>query len=295
MSIKEKEILGFQSLIASALAFSLMTVCVKKLEGRIPVAELIFIRSAISLLITRFLMKQLKVNPWGTNKKLLLIRGVMGTGALFCIFKALMLLPLSTATVIQYSYPTFTAISAKLFLGEKIRKRILVAIMMGWVGITLVVHPLRGESIGGGQNLFAIGIALMGAVLTALAYVSVRKLSKKEHPLVIVHYFPLVSAPICLPFLFSEGVIPLGMEWLWLLGIGLFTQLGQVWITKGLSLLPAAQASSINYTQVIFATIWGMLFFSEFLNIYVVTGAICVFGATLISLSARPDLELVIK
>ncbi len=295
MSIKEKEILGFQSLIASALAFSLMTVCVKKLEGRIPVAEIIFIRSAISLLITRFLMKQLKVNPWGTNKKLLLIRGGMGTGALFCIFKALMLLPLSTATVIQYSYPTFTAISAKLFLGEKIRKRILVAIMMGWVGITLVVHPLRGESIGGGQNLFAIGIALLGAVLTALAYVSVRKLSKKEHPLVIVHYFPLVSAPICLPFLFSEGVIPLGMEWLWLLGIGLFTQLGQVWITKGLSLLPAAQASSINYTQVIFATIWGMLLFSEFLNIYVVTGAICVFGATLISLSARPDLELVIK
>ena len=58
-----------------------------------------------------------------------------------------------------------------------------------------------------------------------------------------------------------HGVLPTGMEWSWLLGVGVFTQLGQVLITKGLSLLPAGRASSINYAQVLFATLWGIFLF----------------------------------
>ena len=53
-----------------------------------------------------------RISPWGINKKLLLIRGIVGTGALFCVFKAIDSLPLATATVIQYTYPTFTALLA---------------------------------------------------------------------------------------------------------------------------------------------------------------------------------------
>ena len=115
----------------------------------------------------------------------------------------------------------------------------------------------------------------------------VRKLSKKEHPLVIVHYFPLVSVPITLPFLWGQALLPVGWEWFWLLAIGVLTQLGQVWITQGLKLLPAAQASSINYAQVIFAVIWGLIFFNEYVDTLTIIGGIFVFIATLISISSR--------
>ena len=81
--------------------------------------------------------------------------------------------------------------------------------------------------------------------------------------------------------------MPMGMEWIWILGVGLFTQLGQIWITEGLTLLPAARASSIGYIQVLFATIWGVLLFAEPVNSRVALGALFVLGATLISLSAR--------
>ena len=102
-----------------------------------------------------------------------------------------------------------------------------------WINLTTNVLPNT-----------SVYIALAGAILTALAYISVRELSKKEHPLVIIYYFPLVSVPITIPFIFTQGVLPIGMDWFWLIGVGIFTQLGQVWITKGLSLLPAAEASS---------------------------------------------------
>ena len=58
-------------------------------------------------------------------------------------------------------------------------------------------------------------------------------------------------------------VLPRGLDWIWLLGVGLLTQLGQIWLTEGLAALPAARATSINYVQVIFATLWGVLIFAE--------------------------------
>ena len=288
----EKELHGVLSLIASAFAFSLMTVCVKKLEGRIPIAELIVVRAIVSLVITRFMLRKAGISPWGKNRKLLFIRGLLGTGALFCIFQSLAFLPLSTATIIQYTYPTFTALFAFLFLNEKLRKRILLSVILGWIGIRLVVIPANFNGKAMAIPLFAICIALTGAILTAIAYVLVRKLSQSEHKLVIIYYFPLVSIPTSLPFLTNNFVIPNGIEWLWLLGIGLFTQLGQIYITKGLSFLPAGHASSINYSQVIFSTIWGVILFSEQLTPYIFLGSLCVLAATLISLSAKGELDL---
>ena len=124
-------------------------------------------------------------------------------------------------------------------------------------------------------------------MLTALAYISVRKLSKYEHPLVIIYYFPLVAIPLTIPFVWNEAVLPVGVDWIWILGIGITTQLGQIWITKGFRLLPAAQASAINYVQVLFASIWGIMLFNEPVKVQALLGGIFVLSATLISIKSR--------
>ena len=283
---------GSRELVGSALAFSLMTVCVKNLQGRIPVAEIVFTRAIISLFLTRYMLYKENINPWGINKKLLFLRGVIGTGALICIFKALEILPLASATIIQYTYPTFASLAAWIFLKETINRKIILALIVGWVGITLVVQPTWLIQNGSQIPINYVYIALCGALLTALAYICVRKLSKNEHPLVIIHYFPLISIPITIPSLLTEGVLPIGMEWFWLIGIGIFTQIGQIGITKGLCLLPAARASAINYSQVLFATIWGMIIFSEPINEYVALGAILILAATIISISSKEENSL---
>ncbi len=278
---------GCRLLVSSCLAFSLMTVCVKQLGGRLPVSEIVFVRSLISIVLTLISLQSLGISAWGERRGLLLVRGLLGTVALLFFFEAISNLPLAAATVLQYTYPTFTALAAWLLLGERIRRRIGLAVLLGWLGITLVVQP---EWIGAGVAglpLSIVLIALGGALFTALAYVSVRALSRNEHPMVIVFYFPLVSIPVTLPLLWNQVVWPLGIEWILLLGVGVFTQLGQVWLTKGLKLLPAAQASSINYVQVLFASILGVIIFAEPVDGWMAMGALCVLGATLISLSAK--------
>lgn len=279
------------ALILCALAFSLMTVCVKHLGGELPVAEIVLVRSVISIAITLAMLQRVRVSPWGEQKGLLLLRGVLGTTALLCFFEALARLPLASATLLQYTYPTLTALSAWVLLGEPIRRRIGLAVLLGWVGVMLVVQP---EWLGGSLSAamtdlpsVAVALGLGGALLTALAYVSVRQLSAREHPLVIVFYFPLVSVPATLPLLWGHALWPTPEQWMWLVGVGLFTQLGQIWLTEGLAALPAARATSINYVQVVFASLWGVMFFAEPVTGAVVLGAACVLGATLISLSAR--------
>tara|TARA_Y100001968_G_scaffold222611_1_gene205344 strand:+ start:109 stop:1008 length:900 start_codon:yes stop_codon:yes gene_type:complete len=282
---KDINFTGIKFLIGSGLAFSLMSVCVKALQGKIPVAELVFSRATISLIITRFLLLKNNINPWGYQKKLLLLRGFLGTFALFCIFKALTILPIATATVIQYIYPTFTVICAYFILKEPILKRIFYSLIIGWLGIILVSQP---EWISNNflETSIAITIAIVGALMTSLAYICVRKLSKKEHPLVIIYYFPLVSIPLSIPFLINNFIVPNGIEWIWILGIGFFTQIGQLCITEGLRLIPAGQATSLNYSQVIFSCIWGVLIFQEQITSSIYLGGLCVLISTIISMSA---------
>ena len=281
------EMQGARSLVLSSLAFSLMTVCVKQLGGRLPVSEIVLVRSLVSIGLTGLAMRISRVSPLGQNRRLLVVRGLCGSVALLCFFQAIAQLPLASATVLQATYPTFTAIAAWLLLGETLRRRIALAVVVGWIGVICVIQP---PWIGAGLTGLALMpalVAVAGALFTALAYVSVRRLSRTEHPLVIILYFPMVSIPLTLPAVLQQGVWPTGMDWLWLLGVGVLTQLGQIWVTQGLSRLPAARATSLNYVQVVFAATWGWIWFEEGVTALSLLGAVLVLAASCISLSAR--------
>lgn len=281
------DVQGARALVLSSLAFSLMTVCVKQLGGRIPVTEIVLARSVISIMLTGVGLRMAGVNPLGNNRGLLLARGLAGSLALLCFFQAVTSLPLASATVLQYTYPTFTAGAAWILLAEPLRRRIGLAVAVGWIGVVLVIQP---QWIGSGMATLAlipVLLGLAGALCTALAYVCVRKLSVTEHPLVIILYFPLVSIPISLPGVIQQGVMPSGLDWLWLIGVGVLTQLGQIWVTRGLSCLPAARATSLNYVQVVFAATWGWIWFHETVNVLTLAGAALVLMASCISISAK--------
>ena len=273
------------AMLASALSFSLMGVCVKQVGGRIPAAEVVLVRALMNVLLSWLLLRRAGVSPWGQRRGLLIVRGAIGSVALLCVYVALTELPLASATVLQYTYPTFTALLAWLMLGERIGRRVLLAVLLGWSGVLLVARP--AAIMGSVASLAgpAVLIAVAGAFCTALAYVSVRSLARSEHPLVIVFYFPLVALPLSLPLVLLNPVLPTPLELLWLLGVGVFTQLGQVFLTSSLVALPAARATAISYVQVAFAGLWGWLLFGEALDGWTVTGAALVLAATLISLS----------
>ena len=95
-----------------------------------PVAEVVLCRALISVVLTCVGLKLANVSPWGERRGLLLLRGLCGSLALLCFFEAITVLPLASATVLQYTYPTFTALAAALFLGEQLRRSIVLAVLL---------------------------------------------------------------------------------------------------------------------------------------------------------------------
>ena len=286
-------------MLSSALSFSLMGVCVKALGGRIPVGEVVLARSAVSLVLSVAMLRQAGLNPWGERRGLLVLRGVIGTGALLCVFAALAQLPLAPATVLQYLQPTFTAVLAWLVLRERIGLRMLLAALLGWLAVLALSNPNElmallgplGRWLGQWQQPLpweGVLLAIAGALLSACAYVSVRALGRTEHPLVIVFYFPLVGLVLTLPLVALQPVWPTAWEVLALVGVGLFTQLGQIGVTKGLLGMPAGRATAMSYGQVPLAALWGWWFFREPLDPDTAVAAGLVLAATLLSLRRSP-------
>ncbi|MFO0039880.1 MAG: DMT family transporter [Synechococcaceae cyanobacterium] len=274
-------------MLSSALSFSLMVVCVRGVGPRIPLAEVVLGRAVVSVVLSAALLWRAGVPPLGNRRGLLMLRGTLGTAALICVYAAVTRLPMATATVLQYLYPTLTAALAWLLLGERLGPTLAVAMLCGWLGVLVIALPGPGAAVV--MDPLGLGLALAGALLTALAYIAVRQLGRSEHPLVIVLYFPLMALPLTLPAVLLHPVWPTGPEAAWLLGVGLFTQLGQIGLTQGLTMLPAARATALSYAQVVFAALWGWLFFGEGLNARTAIGAALVLAATALSRPGSPS------
>lgn len=274
--------LGARYMLFSALGFALMGACVKlaHLDG-IPVLEIIAARAVVSMFLSYADVKRKKVAVWGQRKGLLLSRGIAGTFALMCVYYALVHLPFAEATMLQYLNPMFTAVLAIIFLGERVQHSTLACIVMSFIGLLVIVRPdfLFGH-VSSDYSLLAIIAAVLGALGSGVAYVLVRKLSTTEDPSVIIIYFPLVALPLSIIFLGDNFVMPQGITWLWLLLVGIFTQVGQLGLTKAMQTETASKATSFSYLQIVFAAILGWLVFSELPNVWTfIGGGLIILGA----------------
>lgn len=276
---------GARYMILSALAFSIMSLFVKAVgQQNIPVLEIVAARSVISLIISYVTLKRQAVKPLGNRKLLLFFRGLIGFFALISVFYGITHLPLAQATVLQYLHPMFTAVLALLFLKERLTQGTLICIALSFSGMLVVVQPEFMLSYSGASyNNLAVGMAIAGAFGSACAYVLVRKLSQTEHPVVIVLYFPLVSLPASIILLWNDFVMPEGITWIYLLAIGLSTQVGQVALTKAMQTETASRATSFAYLQVVFAALLGLLVYQEIPALTTVVGAALIISGAVVS------------
>ena len=275
-------------MLLAAFAFSLMTLFVKLAGQRLPPQEVVTVRAALTLLFSYVALRRAGIPALGSGRPLLWLRGVFGFLALSCVYYAVTRLPLAESTVIQYLHPPLTAVLAALVLGERMEGSVLVSLVLGLVGVLFIAQPqaLFGSSHAA-LPLPAVLAAVGGAVLSSCAYVTVRKLGGSEHPLVIVLYFPLVALPASLPFMLTQALWPRGLEWLWLLLVGISTQVGQVAITRALMLEAAGRSAAYSYVQVPLAALWGALFFDALPNLYSLMGALCILTGAVINVRGR--------
>jgi drug/metabolite transporter (DMT)-like permease len=247
---------GVRAMFLSTLAFSLANVFVKQVS-HIPAMEVVFFRCSLATLFCFAGLWRQNADWRGSNRKLLLFRGLFGTTALFLFFLTLQNIPLASAMTIQYLSPIFTSIIAIFLLHEGVRMLQWLFYAIAFGGVLLI------ERFDHRVSLLFLTLGIISAICSGMAYNLVRSLRGKEHPLTVVLHFQLVGAVVGFFGLFFEWRTPQGWDWVYLFLVGVFSQLGQIFLTNALQRERVAGVAIVNYTGLVYALIIGSIVFGE--------------------------------
>lgn len=281
----------------SALFFALMGVTVKALAARIPSDEVAFFRSVLPAVVLLPLIWRDMVSRGPAFRRslpLLLLRGFLGSGALLLYFRSISLIEFSNAALLCYTSPIFTAIFASLFLGEHLTRRAVLACAVAFAGVIMVQRPamLFGGHLPA-QAVEGIVCGLLAGMMAGGAYTSVRRLTEGASTVTIVGVFSWVATFCSLPSTVRSYVAPTALEWAGLGAMALLASLGQLYMTMGYRDIPAARASTMNLSIVVFATVLGMIFFHEHPDLSQYVGlAITLAGISMVVATPRVPLPV---
>jgi len=240
----------------STLSFVLANVFVKQV-GHIPAMEIVFFRCTVATVLGFYGLHRAGGDWKGSNRTMLLLRGLFGTTALYFFFVTLQNVPLATAQTLQYLSPIFTSIIAVFLLKEPVKPIQWIFYATAFGGVLLM-----GEVDHRVSALF-LAMGIISAFCSGMAYNLVRSLRGKEHPLTVVLHFQLTGAVAGFVGLFFAWETPRGWDWLYLLLIGIFSQLGQIFLTDALQKEKVASVAIVNYTGLVYALLIGSLVFGE--------------------------------
>jgi drug/metabolite transporter (DMT)-like permease len=274
---------GLQLMVVSAAAFALMAAFAKWLLPDTPTQAVVFSRGVLMTTVFVAAARLQRVRILGTRPGLLLLRGLLGYAALSCYFWSVQHLPLGDAVLLQYSHPVFVAAIAPLLLPEPTGRWHWPLVLAALAGVGMIVGPsgtLRGPAL----------VGLGGAAFSGLAYLTVRRLSRTEHPLTILVWFPAASVPPSLVAAIHAGRASLPHSPREVIGhLAVFSAaiVGQFTLTHGLVRAGAARATAVTMTGPVFGLLFGWLIFGTRPGAWSVVGTALVMGAIILLASGH--------
>lgn len=267
---------GILYVITAAFGFSMMSVFVH-LAGDMPTFQKAFFRNAAALIFVAALMAKHKINPVPKPQNIpaLLGRAGFGTIGLVSNFYAIDRLVLADANMLNKLSPFFAIIFSIFLLKERPTLIQILGVAAAFIGSLFIIKPSMG-----GYPVFPAVIGAVGGMSAGLAYTFVRLLGKKgENSLRIIFFFSAFSCLVCIPFMIMNFA-PFSLKsFLYLILAGISASLGQFGITKAYLCAPAKEISVYDYTQVLFAAIFGFFLFGQVPDLLSIAGYILICGA----------------
>ena len=283
--------MGSLWMLAASFFFALMAAFTKLGANEFGTFELVFYRQIFAVVVLGAIAfatpgRTLKTRyPWGHFK-----RSILGTMALLVWFWALGRLPLGTAMTLDYTSPLFMAaivVILALRHGDPIEWKLLGCVLLGFVGISLVLHPDVGSS-----DFVAGLIGLSAGFFAALAQFQIRQITALKEPVYrIVFYFSLIGALAGLGghFAFEGPPNPITPDNVGpLAGVALCGMLAQLSLTRAWGGGNLLVTSSLQYSAIVFAALIGLFFFDEPIDALSGTGiAVIIFAGLAASLETK--------
>ena len=289
---------GILFMFIASIASASMGGFVKVVSQTLPSVEVVFFRNILGLIFVLISFYSIPLVQKGGKPWLLLFRGLMGFMALLSFFYLMAHIPLGEAVTYNATFPLFIALFAFLFLKERVHKAVVVAIILGFTGIVFIAQPQ-----GVAMDRYMI-LGLFSGMATALSYTSVRELRQFYDlrmimlsfmgvgtilPLVFMVLTPYLSLSNDWDWVFSTFQMPSGIEWGYLLAMGIFATLSQWFITKAYELTKAGIVGVISYSNILFSLIIGIALGDDIPNMLTFLGIGLVIGSGVMVVLSKSD------
>lgn len=273
---------GALLLLLAEACFAGIGAIVKFTSGTATEVQVVFFRNFFALLLMLpFLYKHgfslLKTKRWYLH----LSRALTGIISMYCFFYVLARLPLAQGMLVLLLSPFIVPVIARFWLKERPSRLTLFSILLGFVGVLLALPGDYGDA----EAVLLVG--LLSAVLVAVTKTTIRYMSDTEPAVRIVFYFSLLTAvlsAIPVPFYWQ----PLNTDvWLAFIGMGVLAAMGQLAMTRAYAVAPASDIGMWTYSSVIFAGLFGYLFWQEPVSAAWFGGVLIIFYAGYITTRQR--------
>jgi len=285
-TIPVRTLAGALWMAGSVIGFSAIAVAGRELGGALDTFEIMLYRSLIGIVvvlgaaIATGRMAEITTRHFGWH---ILRNSVHFAGQNLWLY-ALALIPLAQLFALEFSYPIMVALSAPLFLGERLRPVRVLAAAAGFIGILIVARPFGA---GG------LSVGLVAALLCALGFAGSAIITKRLTRVVtitcILFWLAVMQSALGLFFAAIDGAValppPAALPWVAVMGLG---GLGAHFcLTKALSLAPASVVTPIDFLRLPLIAVVGMALYGESLDLWVLAGGAVIFAANWANIAAE--------
>ena len=271
---RSENMTGIGLMVLATMAMIVQHSMVKQLAGELSILEIVFFRTVAALLFFMPWMLRSGFAIFQTDKiGLHLLRAFFQTCSAFAFFLGLAIVPLATVTALHFTTPLFAVLIGIIALGERVSVRRWTAIAAGFIGTLIILRP-DGGSLGHGELLI-----LGSAIAWAAAIIVIKVLGRTDSSITITAYMYLLMTPITLIAALFDWRWLTGEQYLWLVGIGLTGALGHVFTAEALKRAPTHVVTPFDFFRLVWATLIGMLLFSEDADMFVWGGGAIVIAS----------------
>lgn len=297
--MQNQSLRGILYLCAGVLVFSLQDAIIKQVSGGYSLTQVVCLRSCVGLPILLVLVQR-EVGWRALRSKHLLplaVRALIMLGAYAAYYMAFPALPLADAVALYFTVPLFVTALAGPVLGEHISWKVWVAVVLGFAGVLVMLQP--------GTGLFepAALLSLISAALYGMAMLMARKMGQVLPTSVMAFYqngFFLLGSGLAaaivaalgivnashpsVAFLVRPWVLPTLADGLLIAVCGVVAAIGTLFLTAAYRVAKSSTVTPFEYTGILWAPLWGFLFFAEVPKFTTFAGAAIILVAGLIAM-----------
>lgn len=272
-------------MIGAMISFSLMAISGRELASKLNTFEIMFFRSLIGLVIVVTIgafadtLRQIKTDRLGLH----VLRNTAHFTGQNLWFLAVAFIPFSQLFALEFSTPLWVALLAPMFLGEALTRRRLLSVGIGFSGVLVVARPDLSQLDP------AISAAVACAICFACSLMTTKKLTLDQSITCILFWLTFMQLGMGLVAVVFTGSVsmPQGIDYIWILTVGICGLTAHFCITKALALAPAIVVIPLDFLRLPLISLIGFLAYHEAFEWTVVFGAMLIFAAVFVNLQAE--------